>query len=234
MSDPSDAGLVEQQISYYRARAPEYDEWFFRRGRHDRGDERNRAWFSEIEEVRDALEGFGPAGDVLELACGTGLWTEQLARYANRITAVDASPEVLAINRDRLRCKQIRYVKSDLFAWNPDGTYDAVFFGYWLSHVPPERFETFWDLVRSALKPEGRVFFVDSLRAKIPAKKERRRSTRGDHVTVRKLKDGRKLRIIKIFYDPEELSSRLRDFGWDIRVRTTANHVLYGIGKFSG
>ena len=46
---------------------------------------------------------FGPAGEVLELACGTGLWTVELARHAASITAVDASPEVLEINRSRLR-----------------------------------------------------------------------------------------------------------------------------------
>ena len=114
MSEPpdetADAGLVEQQISYYRARAPDYDEWFFRQGRHDRGEEWNRAWFSEVEEVCEELSRFRPVGKILELACGTGLWTEQLARYADHITAVDASPEVLKLNQERLGDDQIRYV----------------------------------------------------------------------------------------------------------------------------
>ena len=233
MSEPpeaADAGLVEQQIFYYRARAPEYDEWFFRQGRHDRGDEWNRAWFSEVEVIREELSRFRPAGEVLELACGTGLWTEQLARHADHITAVDASPEVLEINRDRLRDDRVRYVRADLFDWRPDAAYDAMFFGFWLSHVPPERFEAFWDLVRSALKPGGRVFFVDSLRAETPAEKERR-SVPGDHMTLRKLNDGREFQIVKVFYDPEELSSRLRNLGWDIKVRATDNHLLYGFGE---
>jgi len=228
--EAANAGLVEQQISYYRARAPEYDEWFFRHGRHDRGDEWNRSWFSEVKEVREELARFHPAGEVLELACGTGLWTEQLARCADHITAVDASPEVLKLNRDRLRDERVRYVRADLFGWRPGTAYDAVFFGFWLSHVPPERFEAFWQLVRSALKPGGRVFFVDSLRIETPAEKERRRNVPGDHLTVRKLNDGREFRIVKIFHDPEDLSERLRGLRWNIRVRATENHLLYGMG----
>ena len=76
--------LIAQQISYYQARAGEYDEWFLRQGRYDRGPEINRQWFTEVEEVRRALDAFAPGGDVLELAGGTGLWTEQLLRQAGR------------------------------------------------------------------------------------------------------------------------------------------------------
>jgi hypothetical protein len=41
-----DGELLEGQLAYYRARADEYDDWFLRRGRHDRGPEWNRRWFS--------------------------------------------------------------------------------------------------------------------------------------------------------------------------------------------
>jgi hypothetical protein len=33
--------------------------------------------------------------------------------------------------------------------------------GFWLSHVPAGRFESFWSLVADCLKPGGRVFFAD-------------------------------------------------------------------------
>ena len=64
----SSDSLIEEQIAYYRDRAGEYDEWFLRQGRYDRGPELNARWFAEVEEVARALEAFAPAGDVLELA----------------------------------------------------------------------------------------------------------------------------------------------------------------------
>ena len=230
-----DDALLEGQLAYYRARAEEYDEWFLRQGRHDRGPEWNRRWFNELEEVRRELDRFGPKGRVIELACGTGLWTVRLARHATSVTAVDASPEVLKINRDRLLEAgleaSVRYVQGDLFGWRPDDAYDAVFFGFWLSHVPPERFEAFWDLVRSALRPGGRVFFVDSMRTETPEEKKRLgRDPRG-HTTTRQLNDGREFRIVKIFHDPVALERRLAGLGWRFSARTTQNHLLYGFGE---
>lgn len=225
-----DGDLLGGQVAYYRARAGEYDEWFLREGRYDCGPEWNRRWFSEVEEVRRELDRFRPADEVLELACGTGLWTVELARHAAGITAVDASPEVLEINRARLGEAHpgfpVRYVRADLFDWRPDDAYDAVFFGFWLSHVPPGRFAAFWELVRSALRPGGRVFFVDSLGAET----QTGRAPRG-YTTARRLNDGREFRIVKIFYDPKDLEARLAGMGWRFSVRRTENHLLYGFGE---
>lgn len=220
--------LLEQQISYYRARASEYDDWFLRRGRYDQGPEWNRRWFSEVEEVRSQLERFGPSGKVLELACGTGLWTERLIRHADSLTAVDASPEVLEINRARVGDERVHYVQTDLFEWGPDALYDVAFFGFWLSHVPPDRFTEFWDLVRSALKPEGRVFFVDSLNLESASSKNYRAE---DNTSLRQLSDGREFRIYKVFYEPDELASRLAGMGWNISVKATESYLLYGSGS---
>ena len=229
-----DGPLLEGQLAYYRARAGEYDDWFFRRGRHDRGPEWNRRWFSELDEIRQELARFGPTGRVLELACGTGLWTVELARHADSVTAVDASPEVLGINRARLQEAghetSIRYVEADLFDWRPDAAYDAVFFGFWLSHVPPKRFDAFWELVRSALRPGGRAFFVDSLDPETSDEKERRARDPHDYTTTRQVEDGREFRIVKIFYDPAALERRLTDLGWRPSVRTT-EHLLFGFGE---
>ncbi len=109
-----------------------------------------------------ALDVFGPTGDVLELAGGTGWWTQRLARTADRLTVVDSSPEALALNRERVGRPDVRYDVANLFAWRPDSFYDVVFFSFWLSHVPRTRFGDFWSLVRSCLVPSGRVFLIDN------------------------------------------------------------------------
>ena len=234
MSTPHDDTLLREQIAYYRARADEYDEWFLRQGRYDRGPEANARWFAEVAEVRAALEDFRPTGDVLELAAGTGLWTQRLVQTAAHITAVDASPEVLALNRERLgkaHAGHVTYVQADLFAWQPDRRYDAIFFGFWLSHVPPERFAGFWALVRAALAPGGRVFFVDSRYADTSTAVDHRLEGPEASAVTRRLNDGQAFRIVKVFYRPDELQQRLVDLGWGVTVRETERYFVYGYGS---
>ena len=223
--------LLTEQMNYYRARANEYDEWFLRQGRYDRGPELNQRWFDEVEEVRHQLTTFEPTGRILELACGTGLWTEQLLRHAEHITAVDAVDEVLEINRARLQSSTVQYVKADIFDWHPTEPYDVVFFGFWLSHVPPERFEAFWELVGASLAPGGRVFFVDSrYEPTSTATNHQLEGTQATTVT-RNLNDGREFRIVKIFHKANELARRLASLGWHMSIHETDNYFIHGHGQ---
>jgi ubiquinone/menaquinone biosynthesis C-methylase UbiE len=102
--------VIQQQLAYYRARAAEYDQWWLRQGRYDRGPAHTAEWVAEAAMVKSALADFRPAGRILELACGTGIWTEQLLPYADFLTAVDASAEMLEINAVRVRLPPVRYV----------------------------------------------------------------------------------------------------------------------------
>src|SRR5262249_57808812 len=97
MPDGVDRLLAEQRV-YYRERAPEYDDWWFRRGSYALDAEAEARWFADVRELEAALEAFGPHGDVLELAAGTGIWTRQLLRHADRVTAGGAVAEVLELN----------------------------------------------------------------------------------------------------------------------------------------
>ena len=105
---------------------------------------------------------FDPAGEVLELAGGTGWWTQRLAERADSLTVVDASPETLEINRARVNRPDVDYIVADLFDWHPTRRYDVVFFSFWISHVPRPRFASFCELVSSCLLPSGRVFLIDN------------------------------------------------------------------------
>jgi SAM-dependent methyltransferase len=228
--DSHDSLLIEQ-IAYYRARAGEYDEWFLRRGRYDRGPELNRRWFDETAEVRRALAGFKPAGEVLELACGTGIWTVELLPYASRLTAVDAVAEVLAINRDRTQSSKVAYIQADLFNWRPQKDYDMVFFSFWLSHVPPERFDSFWEMVARALKPGGRVFFIDSQYDSTSTAADHQLKEKESTCATRQLNDGRRFEIVKVFYDLPDLSRLLSNMGWNCTLAATPNYFFYGFAE---
>lgn len=173
-----------------------------------------------------ALDAFAPTGAVLELACGPGVWTAQLLRHAASVTALDASPEMLARARQRLAGGHVRFVHADVFAWRPDRRYDVVFFGFWLSHVPLERFDAFWALVDDCLAPRGRVFFVDD------AYRTPEELVEGADSSVirRRLRDGSAYRAVKVPHTPGELRERLARLGWKINVSATAGPIFWGAG----
>jgi ubiquinone/menaquinone biosynthesis C-methylase UbiE len=220
--------LLAEQAHYYRERAGEYEDWWFRRERYDHGPETNARWFADAAEVEAALERFDPAGEILELACGTGLWTQRLASHAAGVTAIDGSPEMLQLCRARVNDLRVRYIQADLFAWEPDSTYDVCFFGFWLSHVPEERFEAFWEKVRRAVGSKGRVFFIDSLRSEQASAIDHKLPDRDDETMLRRLADGREYRIIKRFHELEPLQQRLADLGWSALVQMTSEFFIYG------
>lgn len=210
--DELDSPLAEQ-VAYYRARAAEYDAT------------------SPVprEELVQALEAFAPRGRVLELACGTGQWTATLAKHASELTAIDSSPEMLAIASDRVQDDRVRFVCADVFAWQPDGRYDAVFFSAWLSHVPPQRFDHFWALVAECVGQTGRVFFIDEL----PAVEAHEQVIPGAVAPAveRPLTGGARYRTVKVFYEPDELEERLAALGWKVGVHRVGWRFFYAAGS---
>jgi len=211
--------LLARQLAYYRARAGEYDQVYALRG------------FEHLTAVGDALP---VAGEVLELACGTGQWTVRLARRADRLTALDGAPEMLAIARERVAREVpgavVEFRQAELFSWRADRRYDVVFFAFWLSHVPPERFAAFWASVAGALRPGGRVLFVDT----DAGERATERPGGGPRPTVlRRLDDGTEHEIVKMFYDPAALTADLAALGWAARVTPTPGGFISGVATLT-
>ena len=206
--------LLSEQISYYRARAAEYGA-----GALD---------LPGGDEIEGALDSFRPTGDVLELACGPGSWTKQLLGHAGSVTAVDASPEMLTIASHQIgHDHRVRFINADLFRWRPDRQYDVVFFGFWLSHVPLERFDAFWSLVADCLAPRGRVFFTDD------AYRTRDELIQGESSSTirRRLEDGTSFHAVKVPHTASGLEQRLTELGWQIEVRQTSGPFYWGSGS---
>ncbi len=217
MSDP-----VAEQKRYYAERAPEYDDWWYRRGRYELEPDALARWRADVAEAEAALEAFAPRGRALELAAGTGIWTRKLVRLAERVVAVDAHEETLALNTT-----DAELLRADVFEWRPAERFDLVFFSFWLSHVPDERFDEFWGLVRDALEPDGRVFLVDSGAGDTA----HTGTDQADWEETRSLADGRTFRIVKRRWRPQELAARVGRLGFELELRDTANgHFLVGGG----
>jgi hypothetical protein len=116
--------------------------------------------------------------------------------------------------------------RADLFAWRPDRRYDAVFFGFWLSHVPLERFGAFWAVVDECLAPDGRVFFADDGYRTPDELIEGESSS----TILRRLTDGTPHRAVKVPHEPADLERRLARLGWRIAVTQTSGPFYWGAG----
>lgn len=214
--------LLGEQKRYYAERAPEYDDWWYRRGRYELDPGALARWRADGAEAAAALESLGHQRSTLELAAGTGIWTRRLVEHADRVVAVDANAETLALNTPAAEL-----VQADVFEWSAVEQFDLVFFSFWLSHVPEERFDEFWATVRDALATGGRVFLVDSGAGDT----SHTGTNQADWEETRSLADGRTFRIVKRRWAPGELAERVRPLGFELVLRDTANgHFLYGSG----
>jgi len=205
--------LLRTQAAYYRAHAGEYDLAY----------ETNE----ELRSLEVLAAGLPIGGDVLELACGTGQWTRLLAARGRSVTAVDTAPEMVARARSRTIGLDVEFVEADLFEWRPPRRFDTVFFGFWLSHVPPERFGDFWRLVGDALNPAGRACFVDSAPGDMA--NEEVLAEQPVPAVRRRLKDGSAHRIVKVFREPHALRQELEGLGWSAQVWPVGATLMAGL-----
>ncbi len=203
--------VIDQQILYYRRRVAEYDVTAY--GSLAVARER-------ITRITSILPLDVPT---LELACGTGMWTEALARRTGDLTAIDASPEALEIARRRCPAS-VRFVCADILRWVPDRRYQLIFFGFWLSHVPPPRVAGFFSMLRRALTASGQVIFVDEDVSQ--ASKEQ--ATADPEIVERSLPDGTVHRLVKVFVDPPLLQARLDALGWSCEMEADSTDWVIG------
>jgi SAM-dependent methyltransferase len=205
--EPGLEELLAEQQRYYSARAPSYAAEALA----PLGGAEASALRSELGAAFAAHFG----GDVLELACGPGTWTAMLAQRARAVTALDGAPEMLEQAVRSAPGANVRFEQADLFSWRPARRYDAVFFGFFLSHVPEERFVSFWEAVADALVPGGHVIFVDD------AYRAPDELIYGDDspMIMRHHEGAEGYRIVKMPHTSAGLGTRLDELGWSFALR---------------
>jgi ubiquinone/menaquinone biosynthesis C-methylase UbiE len=193
---------------YYAARAAEYDRVYLKPERQSdlRAIER---W------VRERFAG----RSVLEIACGTGYWTQYLAETAIRLRALDLTPETLAIAKGRVPATRAEFVIGD--AYTPAqyaGEFDAAFAGFWFSHVPITRRDEFLSNLNAALEPGAQVVLLDNRFVEGSSAVIAVQDADGNTYQLRDLTDGSTHNVLKNFPGEEELLSIARRAGSEARV----------------
>jgi SAM-dependent methyltransferase len=222
---------TDEMVAYYEARAPEYDDWYLRRGRYQHGPIDDMAWQADLDAATTWLDGLPLGGRIVELAAGTGWWSPLLATKGE-LWCYDAAPAPLDRARERLLAHRLRAHLHVRDAWaDPEQVADALFTGFWLSHVPRARLGDFLGLAARWLRPGGTFAFIDS--------RFDRQSSAVDHTlspaaetSTRRLNDGRTFTIPKVYYEPAELEAALLAAGFgEATVTVTPRFFLLGTAR---
>jgi ubiquinone/menaquinone biosynthesis C-methylase UbiE len=214
--------MIREQRDYYEARAAEYDDAYRRAAKYDRGAANNADWQAEMVRLTGAFDALALSGDVVELAAGTGFWTERLVGRARSLTVIDGSTAMLAVNRNRLgsASERVHYEVEDLLAWHPRRTWDVCVFGFWLCHVPDERVAEFLDRVAESLRQGGAVCVVEKATDSEPV----------TELEARTLNDGRQFTIVEHPRSTETLVALFADAGISIAIETIGTRFCIGHG----
>jgi SAM-dependent methyltransferase len=206
----------EELRAYYASRAPYYDAVY---------DKPERA--RDIAFLRDCLPASFAGRCVLEVACGTGYWTQHIARTAARLVAIDAAPEPLAFAKLRPHAERVIFSLADAYELAAGlGEFDAAFAGLWFSHVPVERREEFLRSLHARLAAGAKVIFIDNSEVQCREWPIVETDARGNTYQRRRLRDGTLHRVLKNFPTQGELRALLSPFAANIAFRALDNFWL--------
>src|SRR5438094_480838 len=120
---------------YYNRRAEEYEQIYHR------SDPSRQA---ELDMLAGSMCADLAGLDVIEIACGTGFWTERLSTCARRIVATDASDEMLRIATAKSLPPNVQFTRVDAYDLSKvGGTFSGGVANFWFSHVPKGRLAGF-------------------------------------------------------------------------------------------
>lgn len=205
---------------YYAERAPYYERVYHK-------PERQEDLLKLKEMVAAPLRG----KTVLEVACGTGYWTEIVSKEARFILAMDVNEEVLAVARKKpISDGKVEFARADAYEL-PATThqFDAALVGFWWSHVPKQRLKAFLQGLHSRIATGSTVVIFDNAyvegnstplsRVDSDRNPVSEQDSNGNTYQTRLLDDGSSYQIVKNYPTEEELRRTLKDLATNVEVR---------------
>ena len=207
---------MDPLVDYYAKRAAEYERIYARPERQ-----------ADLEALRARLRKTFGGKRVLELACGTGYWTDVIAESAAEVTALDVNEEVLAIARRKKNAGKVEFLRGSAYEIPDLGRrHDALFAGFWWSHVPLEGLDAFLARAAGAVAPGALLAFLDNRYVEGSSTPVSRRDARGNSYQQRRLDDGSRHEVLKNFPEEGELIQRASRHGWGANVDLTPHFWL--------
>lgn len=195
--------MQTEMKSYYSARASYYDAVYEKPERK-----------SDIDFLSHFLPERLASRNIIEVACGTGFWSQFIAPRCNHYVATDGVAEPLEFAKQRLNGVCNSFSVADVYAL-PEalGKFNGAFAGLWFSHIPIERRAEFFHSLHSRLVPDSRVVLIDNSEVQLKDYPIKEHDTFGNTYQHRALRDGSVHRVLKNFPSESELLTLVKDLG---------------------
>jgi len=196
-------------VGYYADRAQEYERIYQKPERQE-----------DLKRLRDFVEHTFDGLEVFEVACGTGYWTEIIARSAASVIATDINEEVLAVARSKsIDSRKVIFRKEDAYVLpGLPQRFTAGFSGFWWSHIPKARIQEFLRGFHSVLSDGARVMFIDNAYVEGSSTPISRTDEHGNTYQIRRLDNGSTHEVLKNFPTESELRTAVGSIADDVRV----------------
>lgn len=204
--------------AYYAARAREYERIYAKPERQ-----------SDLRQLEDKIPALLAAKKVIEIACGTGYWTQHIARTARSILATDLTEETLAVARTKdLPPEKVRYATADAFALPAaEGPFDGAYAGFWWSHLRHSECRPFLESLHRCLAPGAVVVFMDNLYVEGSSTPVSRTDADGNTWQQRKLDSGATHEVLKNFPTEAQLVDAIKGVGAKPRYQALEYYWLF-------
>ena len=181
-------------VAYYKERAAEYEKIYSKPERQP-----------DLQQASHILQQAFIGKTVFEIACGTGYWTERIAKTATSILATDINAAVLEIAKSKVYAPAtVTFELADIFQLPTYLPFESLFGGFIWSHIPLQQMNDFLDRVDSLVVPGGTVVFMDNNCVAGSSLPITHRDQYGNTYQTRQLQNGKTYEVLKNFPDPNE------------------------------
>jgi len=200
--------LIKGMNDYYRNRVPHHDEYMS----YTDNLSMERLLAPVIERIEEDISN----KDILEIACGTGNWTQVLSRRARSVVATDLFEGYLAEAR-RKEYENVIFKIADAYTLEGiNGNFNVAFAADWWSHIPRSKVTEFIETLHSKLLPGSRVVMIDMLPSSELDKMFSHFDDEGNLIQKRTLPNGKEYMAVKNFPKENELKGHLEPYTTDV------------------
>lgn len=195
-------------VLYYRDRAREYEKIYSRPERQN-----------DLKKMTDILQEIFKNKEIFEIACGTGYWTERIAKTAKKILATDINDTVIEVAKSKNYLPAVAEFKTaDVFNLPMGIRYESVFGGFIWSHIKLEDLKNFIDQLQKIIVKDGTAVFIDNNYVEGSSLPISDRDKMGNTFQTRQLENGSKHKVLKNFPTEKFIRQLLADKASDINI----------------